>query len=220
MPFAELKDIRKWATGQASLLERSLPKDYPQLEAASITVACGGSVGGLTVAYSQEGWLDTDLLHRFIARKSRIRISRIEFSAEWDLETDVILEDDVLLIHRASTRIVYGDELTWVMLLSLYAYWPERTDYFEEKLHTHVPMDFEVCSLGGDVLQVAAHAWHCSLRDIVMESRLGANEWNPEGRTFKRERIGQLRGKPYHAYVDTINKPPSRGPASKSKVRR
>ena len=72
MPYADLQDIREWATGQACLLEDRLPKDYAQLDAASMTLACGGELGGLIVAYSEEGWLNTDQLLDFVARRSRI----------------------------------------------------------------------------------------------------------------------------------------------------
>lgn len=83
-----------------------------------------------------------------------------------------------------------------------------------------IPWDFEVDSLRGHLLLIASEAWGRSVQDIVATSSLGSNQWKPRGKTRRMEQVASIRGKPYRTYVDTINKPPRRATAVKSKVRR
>lgn len=113
IPFAQLEDIREWATGQSALQGHLLRDERARTDAASTIIACGGDIGGLTVAYSQQGWLNTEKLRKFVAQRSKIRVANFYRFEEWDLTADVALDDDVLLMPTQKYRIVYGDEMSW-----------------------------------------------------------------------------------------------------------
>ena len=143
-------------------------------------------------------------------RQSRIRVAGFYRFDEWDLAADVALDDDVLLLPNHKYRIVYGDELSWARLLALYIYWPERSDYYGTTLHTDVPWDFEIDSLGGHLLLIASEMWARPLRAIVAASSLGRNWGKPGKKTASTERVGSIREKPFYTAVDTIVKPRKR----------
>jgi hypothetical protein len=199
MPFAGSTQMARWATAQAEALATENLDPRTQADAARTLVTCDGNVLRLAIAYSAVGWLTPTKLRDFLRKKRKVRIINGDFPFRaWD--TEISLDEDVLVISNRNETILYGAEPSRGKVLKFFEEWPTISRSFAERIRGPMYWSYEVGYPRACLLEAACEAWNVDLRDVVAGLKVAAFRQ-------KSERVGEFRGKSYEEPVDTLVRP-------------
>jgi hypothetical protein len=188
-PIVAPKALAEWATEQAQIALSSGLSESILAELADFVVGCGGEVGTLPIAHSADGWLRTEDLEPWLARRRTvILIEHSERIVEDQTDGPVELANNVLLFNSPYGTLLYKDH-------------SDRQERWPEALERG-PRDRFAQRIQSLVFERAAVAWNCTVEEVMTAMKISFMDEH-----YSAE-IGSRGGEPvvFH-FVDALIRP-------------
>jgi len=155
IPTAENAAVAKWASEQAQLLLGQGLCSEEQAQAACTVYRLAGTIGTLKFALCNEGWLNSNELSHWCAKRSRILVLQSHaYSLLSRFRPSMQLNDAVLCMLTQNVGIIDPIGLQ----MSDWVDWPENHQGPMNRRYSR--------SLIGLLLETAADAWKIAVRDL------------------------------------------------------
>lgn len=185
-PIVNTQELQRWATEQSQLVSKLYSEDEDLADCASIITAFGGSTSNLPIAYSEDGWKNSEQILKWASVYDEIFI--LQNTAYYEIKYNK------LKIHK---NILVVNFIMPVVLLN------SETGFFWPLLVNEYSADFHILTLRKVVIEIIAEAWSVSSKNLLSVSYLANN-------VHSRKEIGISHGKSVFKEVNIIRNPKSR----------
>jgi hypothetical protein len=171
--------------------------DEPEklVNCAEVIRACFGKPGNLPIAFSNNGWKNSQDISNWHNPPNEILLVQDAAFSILNRDHDTfVLYDHVLAVSVGIPGIL---QMPYEFRMASYPGWPDRLQY----QRTHHWWGFHCQTLAGAVVEALSNAWSVPLEEVLRASNFGTDE-----KSFERE-IGLCDGKPVIKRVDIIRNP-------------
>lgn len=189
-PIVSIQELHRWATEQSQLVTKLHGKNEDLVACASIIRALGGNTTNLPIAYSENGWKNSEEILKWASEYEEITLLQdAAYHLIKEKYNDLRLNENVLVVEMGvPVALTSKTSFQWPLLINE---WPNEFR-FDEK------------TLKGLVIEILAKAWSVSLDDLLLASR-----FSDDNVKCKRE-IGTCGEKSLTCRVDVIKNPKNR----------
>jgi histidine kinase/DNA gyrase B/HSP90-like ATPase len=126
IPSVRMPALRKWATKQAQLLEKTLSIPEEQLQCAHIVLACGADLGQLAFCKNADSHLNQDMLRKQITGMSEMWVfesAEVKHDDDWDSVSRSEFEQYFQVVDDPRLFLVDGSKYNFFSNRFLSSHW-------------------------------------------------------------------------------------------------
>lgn len=190
-PIVNIQELQRWAAEQSQLVSKIYNEYDDLVGCASIIRSIGADPGNLPIAYSTNGWKNSEEILKWANKYNEVIL--LQDAAYW-------LQNQECNEFKLNENVLVVDVGVHGILNSINSHlrWPISINEYSEEFWFHKR------TLVGLVIEILAKSWSVSLEELLSASDLSNDDIN-----YKRE-IGIGDGKLVVHTVDVIKNPKSR----------